>query len=93
MKILKKDKRNRFKSRRSKLKKRVINNYPIIKRDDVMELILSTTINEEERAKLSRMYNEIIKLETNDLKYITHITVSNRSYAEIYNLIAHHMGR
>lgn len=93
MKNLKKDKRNRFKFRRSKLKKRVINNYPVIKRDDVMELILSTSINEEERAKLSQIYNEIIKLETNDLKYITHITVSNRNHAEVYNLITHYMGK
>lgn len=92
MKIIRKRKRENFKTKRTSAKK-VINHYPVIKRDDVMELILSNTIDEEDRVKLSRMYREIIKLETRDLKYITHVTVSNKNYAEIYNLIEYYMSK
>lgn len=61
--------------------------FPVISRSDIMAAILSESINDFERIKLSNLYAEIICMEKKDLKYISQIAVSSKSDFEVYEII------
>lgn len=61
--------------------------FPTIQRRDVMEYILSDVATKSERALLSSMYSEIIRMEMKKMEYITEIAISSQKDAEIYDLI------
>ena len=68
-------------------KKRKKSTFPTIQRQDVMECILSEFATQNERALLSSMYSEIIRMETKKMEYITEIAISSQRDADIYDLI------
>ena len=61
--------------------------FPTIQRRDVMEYILSDVATKSERALLSSMYSEIVRMEMKKMEYITEIAISSQKDAEIYDLI------
>lgn len=71
--------------RRDKKKKK--STFPTIQRIDVMKYILSDVATKSERAKLSSMYSEIIRMEMKKMEYITEIAISSQNDADIYDLI------
>lgn len=61
--------------------------FPTIQREDIMKYILSNDISDIERYKLSSMYYDIVKMETQNLQYVTEIAISSQNDSEIYDLI------
>lgn len=61
--------------------------FPTIQRKEVMEYILSDIATKSEKALLSSMYYEIVRMETKKMKYITEIAISSQEEADIYDLI------
>lgn len=76
---------NEIGNRKNKTKSK--NMFPRINRSDIMSGILSEKINENERIKLSKLYAEIIYMETKDLKYISEIAVSSERDSEVFEIL------
>lgn len=68
-------------------KQKVKKTFPTISRTDIMLGILSESLSDVERSKLSNLYAEILYMERRDLKYISEIAVSSQSDLEIYEMI------
>ena len=61
--------------------------FPTIQRSDIMKCILSDHITKMEKALLSSMYSEILRMETRTMEYITEIAISSKQEADLYDLI------
>ena len=68
-------------------KRKLKSTFPTIQRKDVMEYILSDIATKSEKALLSSVYSEIIRMETKKMQYITEIAISSQEEADIYDLI------
>lgn len=68
-------------------KTKVKKTFPIIKRVDIMEAILSSELDKTTRLRLSNLYAEITYTERIDLKYISEIVVSSADDLELYNIL------
>lgn len=68
-----------------KLKSKKI--FPTIKRNDLMEAIISFEIDKSDKSKLSNLYYNIVCKEKENLRYITEVSVTSKLDLEIYNLL------
>mgnify|MGYP004534763185 CR=1 FL=1 len=70
-----------------KNKRKVKQAFPVIKRTDIMEAILSPELDKTSLSKLSNLYAEITYIEKLDLKYMSEIVVASKDDFEIYEIL------
>ena len=61
--------------------------FPVIKRTDIMEAILSSELDKTSRSKLSNLYAEITYIEKIDLKYMSEVVVASKEDFEVYEIL------
>lgn len=70
-----------------KSKRKTKQPFPIIKRTEIMEAILSPELDRSSRLKLSNLYAEITYIERIDLKYMSEVVVATEEDFEIYEIL------
>lgn len=72
---------------KSKNKKKQRQSFPVIKRTDIMEAILSSELDKTSQSKLSNLYAEITYIEKIDFKYMSEVIVASKEDLEIYEIL------
>lgn len=70
-----------------KNKRKPKQSFPVIKRTDIMEAILSPELDKISQSKLSNLYAEITYIEKIDLKYMSEVVVASKEDFEIYEIL------